>query len=174
MANTAIPPKMFHPFKTGTADALLLDSHLAEMLGALAGQGPPDSAVPRWFPRVKDRLHAQFREPLRVRDLAREAGVHPVHLARVFRARERQTPGDYVQRLRVRAACERLRAEDASLAMVAAECGFADQSHLTRTFRKLVGSTPGRFRQALRTAPGPRHPRPHPHAERRPTPAEPL
>jgi AraC-like DNA-binding protein len=33
--------------------------------------------------------------------------------------------------------------------LIAAECGFADQSHLTRVFRKLAGTTPGRFRGAL-------------------------
>ena len=141
----------YSAFKTGTADPLILESHLAEMLGALGGPSPAATTAPAWFSRVKDRLREHFREPLRVRDLAADAGVHPVHLARVFRARERQTPGDYVQRLRVRAACQLLRAEDAPLARVAAECGFSDQSHLTRTFKKIVGTTPGRFRRALRT-----------------------
>ena len=130
-----------------------LESHLAEMLGTLAGPAPEQTAAPRWLGRVKDRLRAHFREPIRVRDLAVEAGVHPVHLARVFRARERQTPGEYVQRLRIREACELLRAEGATLAAVAADCGFSDQSHFTRTFTKLVGTSPGRFRKALRTAP---------------------
>lgn len=63
---------------------------------------------PRWFHRVKDRLHSQFRESIRACDLAAEAGAHPVHLARVFRAQERRTPGDSVQRWRVRAACDLL------------------------------------------------------------------
>jgi AraC family transcriptional regulator len=100
---------------------------------------------------MKDRLHSQFRESLRVVDLAAEAGVHPVHLARVFKAQERQTPGHYMQRLRVRAACELLRDQDTPLAWVAADCGFSDQSHLTRTFKKIVGVTPGGFRKALLT-----------------------
>ena len=146
---------VFSAFRTGTADSLVLESNLAEMLGTLAGPMAVATAAPPWFRRVKDRLHAQFREPLRVRDLAAEAGVHPVHLARVFRAQERQTLGAYGQRLRVRAACQLLRSSDAPLARVAVECGFSDQSHLTRTFRRIVGATPARFREAWRV-PGPR------------------
>jgi AraC family transcriptional regulator len=82
-------------------------------------------------------------------DLAREAGVHPVHLARVFRKMERRTPGEYQQRLQVRSACDLLRDPEWPLAMIAAECGFADQSHFTRIFRRMTGTTPARFRQAV-------------------------
>lgn len=140
---------MFSAFKSETADCLLVESYLLEMLGAASGSGAIDRTVPRWFARVKDRLHCDFRENLRMGDLASEAGVHPVHLARVFRAREGQTPGEYVQRLRIRTACELLRQCETSLAAVALDCGFADQSHFTRTFKRVVGSTPGRLRKLL-------------------------
>jgi AraC family transcriptional regulator len=90
-----------------------------------------------------------FREPLRMRDLARDAGVHPVHLARVFRKMEKRTPGEYQQRLQVRAACELLRDPEWPLAVIAAECGFADQSHFTRVFRRMTGTTPAQFRRAV-------------------------
>jgi AraC family transcriptional regulator len=84
-----------------------------------------------------------------MRDLAREAGVHPVHLARVFRKMERRTPGEYQQRLQVRAAGELLRDPEWPLAAIAAECGFADQSHFTRVFHRMAGTTPARFRRAV-------------------------
>jgi AraC family transcriptional regulator len=93
--------RLYSAFKARTTDPLVLESHLTEMLGGIAGPRLGDTR-PRWFHRVKDRLHSQFRESIKVCDLAAEAGVHPVHQARVFRAQERQTPGDYVQRLRVR------------------------------------------------------------------------
>ncbi len=82
-----------------------------------------------------------------MRDLARDAGVHPVHLARAFRKAEKLTPGEYLQRLRVRAACHRLRERDYSLAAIAMECGFADQSHFARVFKKLTKTA--QFRRAL-------------------------
>jgi len=142
--------ELFSAFKARTADPLVAEGQTLEMLGALSGPGTTvETAPPPWFRRLRDRLHAQFRESLRLSDLAAEAGVHPVHVARVFRAREGQTPGAYVQRLRVRAACERLRDDELSLAHVAADSGFADQSHFNRTFKKIVGVTPGAFRKAL-------------------------
>jgi len=141
--------RLYSAFKTQTADPLVLESYVLEILGAIAGFEAPEKEAPRWFGRVKDHLHEGFREPLRMRDLAREAGVHPVHLARVFRKIERRTPGEYQHRLQVRAACELLRDPEWPLAAIAAECGFADQSHLTRIFRRIAGSTPARFRQAV-------------------------
>ena len=157
--------RLYSAFKTATGSPPApkenvldahLEGHVLEMLGAVAGSDAIEETArekktsgPRWFERVKERLHEGFREPLRMRDLAREAGVHPVHLARVFRKMERRTPGEYQQRLQIRAACELLRNAEWPLAAIAAECGFADQSHFTRVFRRMAGTTPARFRQAL-------------------------
>jgi AraC family transcriptional regulator len=54
-----------------------------------------------------------------------------------------------LQQLRVRAACHRLREPDYPLAAIAVECGFADQSHFTRVFRKFTKTTPARFRRVI-------------------------
>ena len=145
---------LYFGFKTQAADPLVLEAHIFEMLGAItalrpSGEQSSEKAVPGWFGRVKERLHDGFRDRLRMRDLAREAGVHPVHLARVFRRIEKRTPGDYQHRLQVRAACELLRDPEWPLAAIAVECGFADQSHFTRVFRRIVGTTPARFRQVV-------------------------
>jgi AraC family transcriptional regulator len=146
--------RLYSAFQSQTADPAgleshVLEAHVLEMLGGIAGFDAPGQEAPRWFGRVKERLHEGFCEPLRMGDLAREAGVHPVHLARVFRKIERRTPGEYQQRLQVRAACELLRDPEWPLAVIAAECGFADQSHLTRVFRRMIGTTPARFRRVV-------------------------
>jgi AraC family transcriptional regulator len=146
--------RLYSAFKMHTSDPLgleghIVEGHVLEMLGAVTGVEAPDNRAPRWFAGVKDRLHEGFHKPLRMRDLAREAGVHPVHLARVFRNLERRTPGEYRQHLQVRAACELLRTAEWPLAVIAAECGFADQSHFTRIFRRMTGTTPARFRRAI-------------------------
>jgi AraC family transcriptional regulator len=145
--------RLYSDLKQSIAEELVLEAHLMEMLAAIAGWQTAEKTAPRWLGRVKEQLHEDFRNNLRIRDLASDAGVHPVHLARVFRMHERQTPGDYLQRLRVRAACSLLRNPEWPLASVAAECGFADQSHLTRVFGRLVGSTPARFRRSLSAQP---------------------
>jgi AraC family transcriptional regulator len=141
--------RLYSAFKTQTADPLAIESHVLELLGAIGGLAAVEKSGPAWLGRVKGRMHEEFRDNLRMSDLADEAGVHPVHLARVFRAREGRTPGDYVQRLRVRAACHLLRDREYPLAIIAAECGFADQSHLTRVFRKFTQTTPAQFRRAI-------------------------
>jgi AraC family transcriptional regulator len=142
--------RLYSAFKTQTADALVLESHVLELLGALEGaSASQEKSAPRWLERVKERMHLEFRENIRMRDLAEDAGVHPVHLARVFRAQAGRTPGDYLQQVRVRAACHRLCYPAYPLSAIAVECGFADQSHFTRVFKKLTESTPAQFRSAI-------------------------
>ena len=142
--------RLFSAFKEPVSDRLMLEGHVLELLGAIAElDRSSDRTPPRWLIRVKDRLHAEFSNHLRMGDLAREAGVHPVHLARAFRRFEQRTPGEYQQQLQLRAACDLLRKPEWPLATIAAECGFADQSHFTRVFRRIAATTPLRFRQAV-------------------------
>jgi AraC-like DNA-binding protein len=79
--------------------------------------------------------------------LARELGTHPSHLVRVFRREYGLPPHRYVVGRRLDRA-RRLLLDGRSIAEVAAETGFHDQSHLTRHFRALLGTTPGAFRSA--------------------------
>jgi AraC family transcriptional regulator len=142
--------RLFSSFKNQRTDSLMLEGQVFELLGAITRlDQSPEKTPPRWLKRVKDRLHAEFCDRLRMRDLAREAGVHPVHLARAFRKFEKRTPGEYQQHLQIRAACELLGKPEWPLAQIAAECGFADQSHFTRAFRRMAATTPLRFRQAV-------------------------
>jgi AraC family transcriptional regulator len=142
--------RLFSAFKNQSAESLVLEGHMFELLGAIAQlDRSSEKTPPRWLTCVKDRLHEEFSKRLRMRDLAREAGVHPVHLARAFRRFENRTPGEYQQQLQLRAACELLRNPEWPLATIAAECGFADQSHFTRVFRRIAATTPLRFRQAV-------------------------
>jgi AraC family transcriptional regulator len=108
------------------------------------------SGEPVWLRRVRDRIHAQFRGTLRMSDLAAEAGVHPVYLARAFRQRHACSPAEYARRLRVEAASELLARSDMPLSQVALKAGFSDQSHLAHQFRRMVGVSPGRYRLAAR------------------------
>lgn len=134
------------------ASALTVDALVWELLAAAADmQGQRSDSIPAWWTRVLDLLHSEFKRNLRISELAAEAGVHPVHLARVFRRLCRQTPGEYLQRLRVRFAAENLAYINAGIAQIATDAGFADQNHLTRVFKRYTQMTPGRFRSALTT-----------------------
>jgi AraC-like DNA-binding protein len=58
--------------------------------------------------------------------------------------------GEYVRRLRLDWATAQLAATDTPLAVLAAEAGFADQSHFTRAFKGYAGLTPGKYRRFVR------------------------
>jgi len=86
--------QLYREYRAGVAPrALTVDALIWELLAAAAGIETGDAATPPgWWDRVVDLLHSEFRRDLRISELAAEAGVHPVHLARVFRRICRQTP----------------------------------------------------------------------------------
>jgi AraC family transcriptional regulator len=101
---------------------------------------------PPWLKRVQEQIDDEFREQHTLRSLAEAAGVHHVHLAREFHRRFGCTVGHFIRQRRAEFACHRLTASKDSLSVIAFDAGFADQSHFTNTFRKLVGMSPGLFR----------------------------
>jgi AraC family transcriptional regulator len=105
-------------------------------------------AAPRWLQRAEEFLHAHFRGPVSLRDVAREAGVHPVYFARVFRRRHGCPDSAYLRALRLAEAGRLVLRPGWSLATAAAEAGFADQAHMTRCFARQFGFSPGALRAA--------------------------
>jgi AraC-like DNA-binding protein len=81
--------------------------------------------------------------------LARIVAISPHHLSRIFSERTGESISRYRNRIRVRLALDRLAEGETSLARLACELGFADQSHLSRVIRSEVGETPSRLRPLL-------------------------
>ena len=100
----------------------------------------------RWLARAVEVLRESFTEHLTLTQVASAAGVHPVYLAREFRRCQGCTIGEYLRRLRIERACRQLSSTDESLATIAAATGFSDQSHFSRTFKRLMGMTPAQYR----------------------------
>ena len=100
----------------------------------------------RWLKQAREFLNAQFTENLTLSQIAAAVGVHPVHLAREFRRAYGCTIGDYVRRLRVEFACREMIKPDASLAEISVVCGFHDQSHFTKIFKRVMNTTPASYR----------------------------
>ena len=131
------------------ADDLSVETLLAELM-AVAARMPRESRHrPACLNRIVEKLAVEYCERLTLDELSREAGVHPVHLSRVFRKCVGEGIGEYVHRLRVRAACEQILEPEISIAEVSLALGFADQSHFTRAFRRVTGMTPAVFRSQL-------------------------
>jgi AraC family transcriptional regulator len=114
---------------------------------ARQARGARETAPPRWLRQVIDQLHDRFAEHFTLEQIAGDAGVHPLHLARVFRRHYRCTVGEYVRKLRLEFACREIAASDAPFAQIALAAGFADQSHFCKTFRSQTGMTPSQFRR---------------------------
>jgi AraC family transcriptional regulator len=136
--------------------SLVVEGLMLEMVGETVRNGKrPPSSPPAWLAATLERMHEEVATGWTLRGLASQIGVEPAELATVFRRHQGETVGEHLRGLRVAMVCERLTAEpDASLADLAAVAGFADQSHLTRVFRRLTGTTPGAFRAALQQRPG--------------------
>lgn len=79
-----------------------------------------------------------------------DAGLHPGHLCRAFRQFRGQSLGECVRGLRVQFVCRRLVETEEPLHAIALEAGFADQSHMTRTFKRMTGYPPGAYRERMR------------------------
>lgn len=96
---------------------------------------------------IKEHLDAEFVAPIHLKDLAKFVGASPFGVLRLFQAVFGVSPYEYQAELRVQSA-KRMLKEGAAIADVAAECGFCDQTHLNRHFRRRLGTTPGQFLRA--------------------------
>jgi len=106
--------------------------------------------IPRWLERVKEIIDVSFADKLTIAGMAGTVGVHPVHLATVFRQHYRCTIGECIRQRRVEYASRKLCLSDTTLVEIALAAGFSDQSHFSRTFRHFTGLSPARFRAAFR------------------------
>jgi AraC-like DNA-binding protein len=113
-----------------------------------------DRAVPSPSPqasslsRVRDHLRDNSSDPVTIADLAALAGLTESHLIRAFHREFGLPPHAYHLRRRLAAASELL-ASGLSVSTVAYECGFADQSHLSRKFKEVYGLTPAAWATAV-------------------------
>ncbi|HEX5760427.1 MAG TPA: helix-turn-helix transcriptional regulator [Thermoanaerobaculia bacterium] len=123
--------------------ALELLAHAAREAGRLGRRPPP------WLAGAYELIRDGYRERLTVRGIATALGVHPLHLGRCFRRRYGCSPGELLRQCRVRHAAELLRRGEVGLAQAALDSGFADQAQLTKAFKRVTGTTPGRYRRLL-------------------------
>ena len=108
-----------------------------------------ENSEPAWLRSVDDYLSEHFRERYSLREVAQRLSVDPAHLARTYHRFRERTIGDAVNRLRAQEAYRRITGTGNTLEIIARECGFADQSHMTRSVRDLSGTTPAALRRRL-------------------------
>ena len=110
---------------------------------------PLNGLSPQRWVRVRDYIETHLDDRLTLADLAAVACLSPYHFSRSFKQAVGVGPQRYIMRRRIERAKTLMRRTNRSLAWIAQEAGFTDQSHLTTMFRREMGLTPGRFRTAL-------------------------
>ncbi len=110
---------------------------------AHSAPAPADPGTPN-LGATLDRLHASGGR-LAVADLAQHVGCTPRHLARVFQQRVGIGPKTYGQIVQFHRALRLIRRQGLGLGAASAEAGYADQSHMTRAFRRFGGFAPSRM-----------------------------
>ena len=100
--------------------------------------------------KVVQHIQTNFSEPLRVKELAAQAGFSGYQFEERIRKIFQITAGQFIQKTRMEAAVKRLRETNDSIATVALDCGYSDQSAFTRQFRQIVGLPPSVYRAQSR------------------------
>jgi AraC family transcriptional regulator len=121
----------------------LLDGRLTS--GEATGRG----GLARWQAhKISALVEANLEGGLRITELAASARLSQSHFSRAFKAHFGRSPQRYILERRVARAQQLMLMSDCRLCDVALACGFADQAHLSRMFRRLVGAAPNAWRRA--------------------------
>ena len=148
----SVRPALAAPFEVNQ----LYASHVMLSLGIYACATYAGMRTPRTCPRglstwqqrvAKELIEAHVDGTLALRHVAESCGLSASHFAHAFKASVGMAPHQWLLHRRVERAKRLLAAARQTLTDIALECGFADQSHFTRVFRKATGCSPGRWKQ---------------------------
>lgn len=105
--------------------------------------------APHKLSTVLEYIQARLSQELSLAAMAAEIGVSRCHFATQFRATMGLAPHQYVSQQRIEKAKRALRSPQRSITDVALDCGFSNQSHFTKVFKKQTGTTPKSYRERL-------------------------
>jgi AraC-like DNA-binding protein len=137
-------------------DSLRRAAEILQEIGEADGGGVKQArgGLSPWQVRkVTNHIEAHLDCTIRNEDLAALVRLNPSHFGRAFRNSFGEPPHEYVMRRRVERAQGLMLSTDAPLSAIALDCGLADQAHLSRLFRRIVGETPRAWRRARASAP---------------------
>jgi len=132
------------------ACGIALDVAIAEAIEALADLHDVTVAPRRPVARAIELLRARLADPIALDELAAHAGIDKFQLCRAFRDQLDMTPYAYLTQLRI-ARAKQLLATGVRASDIAPLVGLYDQSQLNRHFRRIVGTTPGRYAAVVTT-----------------------
>ncbi|MDB5278239.1 MAG: AraC family transcriptional regulator [Ferruginibacter sp.] len=119
------------------------------LLQLTARQGSPGQSgrTPQWVPVVEEYLRTSLDDNLSLTELALIANLHPVTISKQFSKYFNCTIGEYKRKLKIEKSIALIKSSRQTLSQIAQECGFFDQSHFIRTFKKVTGFLPLEYRK---------------------------
>jgi AraC-like DNA-binding protein len=149
--------RMLHREVAARGSQLAIDSWLLSALERLVGRYSDGEAVPRHVgserravTRAREYLDAYFAADVSLSRLGAIVGLSPFHVARAFADEVGLPPHVYLETVRIARARELLD-RGRPIADVALDVGYADQSHFTRRFKRVVGIAPGQYVRCRRS-----------------------
>jgi AraC-like DNA-binding protein len=130
----------------GDARRAALEGWALVSLSALARRDNIDSGEPKWLREAVAVINQRVAEPLSLSTVAAAVGVHRGTLAAAFRRFKNISVGEFIRDQRVRYVMRELVSSKMPLCEIATKCGFYDQAHMGRLFRRAVGISPGVYR----------------------------
>jgi PAS domain S-box-containing protein len=131
------------PVRNVTGDIVAVAGFAREYRGEIDA-----STMPKELRDAILHIRTRFNEPLTVPYLARLAGRSVSAFQRLFKRRLHMSPTEFLRIVRVHEACRRLLNSQDTLARIASDCGFSDQSHLSRQFKRVMRTTPAAYRSS--------------------------
>ncbi|MEL6524340.1 MAG: AraC family transcriptional regulator [Chloroflexota bacterium] len=132
-------PRLMQDILLRDALALLISRYAHDRKNPLYISGDNRAVV-----QAREYLHAHFAEDVALEDIAKAVALSPYHLSRLFKRHTGLPPHKYLIQIRLHRA-KTLLASGMPIADVAVSVGFADQSHLTKWFKRVHGVPPGQF-----------------------------
>ncbi|WP_435625160.1 helix-turn-helix transcriptional regulator [Flagellimonas sp.] len=143
--------KIYHEFKVDDAfSSISLEALVLELCDGLwEEKSRANTFEPQWIKTLEDIIH-EDEDILSLDSLSAKLGIHPVHLSRSFPKYRDISLGEYIRMHKIKKSLPLLVDSRLSLTQIAYTCGFSDQSHYTRTFKKYFKRTPSVYRQGVR------------------------
>jgi len=135
------------------ADAVLARIGCHYSGSAVALRTSSETIAPATLRRILAKIDAELAEELTVAALVAEAGLSRSHFTRAFQNETGQSPRDFILNRRVARARELLSSTTIPLAEIPSLTGFSSQAHLSSAFKRIVGVSPGRYRQSFNGIP---------------------
>lgn len=142
-----------HDLAAASISAARLVSLLRESVEVPIRPAISKGGLASWQERkVRGYIEDNLDNTILVEDLADLVSLSAAHFCRAFKKSFSATPHAYIVQRRVMRAQELMRATTSPLSQIALDCGFADQTHLSKLFRRLTGRTPNAWRRAFAVA----------------------